>query len=238
MLKKLNAAVLAEMQIVNIGLPHGYTLHYLQSLISKTANFKNLKLNVIENNVENLINQLLENKLQLLLIPAIFKHPDLIYENLKMEEFYLAVPQKHLANTLIQNNLVNNTIDLKFLEKYPFISLYSRAYTEFVNPLFDEAGFKPQIIFKCDNWNNSHALVEQGLGLSIVPYWFAEKKEQTVNYYHIQSQLNTKRTFAIVYNQKYPLSLDMQKLISHLKQTFGDDNAFAPFDQKVLTERI
>jgi len=111
----------------------------------------------------------------------------------------------------------------------PFISVAANAYTEFLSPIFNEAGFRPNNIFVCKNWDSSHSLVEKGLGLSIVPYWFAENPHDKVKYYHIKSKFPTYRIFAFAYNKKLTLSKEDKFFINYFKENFGDEFANEPF---------
>jgi DNA-binding transcriptional LysR family regulator len=169
------------------------------------------------------------------LVPALYSHPDLVYQTIRREEFYLAVPSTHVANKLIKENNDSNYVDLSRLNGMPFISLYAKAYKEFISPLFIEAGYKPNVIFVCNNWNNSPSLVEMGLGLAIVPYWFAEKKHEKINYYHIKTKFRNYRLFSCVYNRKQPMTLEIQKFVNYVKDNYGDVYSKEPFEYSTLS---
>ena len=134
------------------------------------STLNSVSIDITEDSVEYLIKQLLQKKLNLLFVPALYNHPDLIYTTIRREEFYLAVPKHHVANSIIAQHGLPDYANLADLKDMPFISLYAHAYKHFINPLFQEAGYSPNIIFKCKNWDSSHSLVENGLGLSIVPF--------------------------------------------------------------------
>jgi molybdate transport repressor ModE-like protein len=85
---------------------------------------------------------------------------------------------------------------------------------------------------------NSTTLVENGFGLSIVPYWFAEKGHKKINYYHIKSNYRTYRIFACVYHRNQVISPELQSFIDCVKNIYGDQNAYMPFDYSTLSEKL
>lgn len=238
MLKKMENVANSKITDIQLGWPEGYTVHYLNKILSSASQLNLLNVTVTENSVEVLINLLLQKKLTLLFLPAIYHHPDLLYSTIRREEFYLAIPKNHIANSLIMENNQTNYADLSKLKDMPFISLYANAYKEFIKPLFLEAGYKPKVIFRCANWNNGHSLVENGLGLSIVPYWFAEKGHEKINYYHIQSSCRTYRNFACVLHRSQLVPPELQTFIDYVKNTYGDENAYKPFNYSILSEKL
>jgi len=238
MMKKVSAAANSEVVNIQMGWPTGYTGQYLSSIMSSASQLESSNIQVTENLVETLIDLLLHKKLDILLLPALYFHPDLVYSTIRREEFYLAVPKGHPANKIIDPDGVEGYADLSALRDMPFISLSADAYKKFIAPFFNEAGYDPNIIFRCSNWYGSHSLVEDGLGLSIIPYWFAEKVSEKINYYHIDSKLPTYRIFACVTHKNQVISSQLQSFIDHVKNTYGDQYANTPFDYSVLTQKI
>jgi len=238
MLKKMNDAVDSKVVNIQLGWPTGYTVQYLNSIMSSISNLESINVQVTENLVETLIQLLLQKKLSVLLIPALYFHPDLVYTTIRREEFYLAVPKKHIANTLINKNGPTDYASLSDLKDMPFISLSANAYKKFIDPLFHEAGYNPNIIFNCTNWYSSHSLVEDGLGLSIVPYWFAEKGHEKINYYRIQSKQRAYRILACVFHRDQLVSPELKGFIDHIKNIYGDQYAHLPFDYSNLNQNI
>ena len=238
MLNKLDHVTNSVNQEIRMGWATGYTVQYLNSILSNDSQFRKLNVTITEDTVEQLLQQLLQKKLNFLLIPALYYHTDLVYTTIRQEEFYLAVPKEHIANILINQNDSQGYADLSHLKDMPFITLTANPYVQFVKPLFDKAGYTPNVIFKCKNWNSSHSLVEEGLGLSIVPYWFAEKGHAKINYYRIKSNARTNRTFACVYHRDQVIYPEFQTFIDIVKKIYGDQHAYMPFDQTILNQRL
>jgi DNA-binding transcriptional LysR family regulator len=234
MLHKLNQVSPSSTSMIEVGWPMGYTVHYLNSIMSINSQSKGFNIKMTEDSFDVLFQLLLEKKLHFLLTPALYSHPDLIYTNIRREEFYLAIPKNHVANDLISQDNMTPYADLSELKDMPFISLYARPYKEFIKPLFQEADFSPNIIFVCNNWDSSHSLVEKGLGLSIVPYWFAEKGHESINYYRIKSRQKTYRTFACTYHRSQVMTPEFQTFIDYVKDLYGDEHAHTPFDYSIL----
>lgn len=234
MMQSLNGVIERRKSVILMGWATGYTVQYLDSILSKDSQLRQLNVQVTEDTVELLLQMLLQRKLHFLLIPALYYHPDLIYSTIRHEEFYLAVPKDHIANQLIAENGDGAYADLAQLRNMHFITVTANPYVQFINPLFKSAGYTPSIIFKCKNWNSSHALVENGLGLAIVPYWFAETKHRSVMYYRLRSDAPTYRTLACVYHKDQVMKPEFLSFIQVIKEIFGDENAHLPFDQTVL----
>ena len=127
MLKKMKNAASSEIVDIQLGWATGYTIQYLHSVMSSISNLTSLNVQVTENTVESLIHLLLQKKITLLLIPALYSHPDLVYTTIRREEFYLAVPKNHIANTLIRKNNPTDYADLSILKDMPFITLSAIA---------------------------------------------------------------------------------------------------------------
>lgn len=238
MLKKMENVANSKITDIELGWPDGYAVNYLDRIMSSASHLNSLNVTITEGSVETLINLLLQKKLTLLFVPAVYYHPDLLYSTILHEEFYLAVPKNHIANSLIMENSLANYADLSKIKGMPFISLYAKAYEEFIKPLFHEAGYKPNVIIKCTSWDSSHSLVENGLGLSIVPYWFAEKGHEKINYYHIQSNCRTYRIFACVLHRSQLISPELQSFIDYVKNIYGDQDAYMPFNYSILSEKL
>lgn len=238
MLKKANDTANSEVMDIQLGWATGYTIQYLNSVMSNLSDLTSLNVQIVENKVESLIELLLQKKITLLLIPALYFHPDLLYTTIRREEFYLAVPKNHIANKLIKQNSPENYANLSVLKDMPFISLSTPPYIKFITSFFEEAGYNPNIIFNCTNWYSSHSLVEDGLGLSIVPYWFAEKGHEKINYYHIQSKHKTYRILACVLHKNQVVSSKLKDFIDHIKDIYGDQYAHLPFDYSNLNHKI
>ena len=226
-----------ESEIV-MGWPTGYTVQYLNKILPSDSESRTLNLTVTEDTVENLIGKLLKRKLDFLLIPSLYYHPDLVYSTIRHEEFFLAAPKNHIANSIIKKHSSEISVDLSVLKDMPFITLTANPYVQFVQPLFDDAGFTPTIIFKCKNWNSSHALVEDGLGLAIVPYWFAENGSDNINYYRINSNALTYRVFACVHHKNQSITPEFQKVIDTVKDIYGDKHMREAFDYKMLKHQL
>lgn len=234
MTRKMENVAKPTNKTIKFGWPAGYTLQYLQKITSDEAEFNLPSINITEDSVENLTQQLLDKKLDFLLLPALYSHPNLVYETIRHEEFYLAVPENHVANSLIDEDENSKFATLSKFKDMPFISVAATAYKEFLSPIFHEAGFRPNNIFVCNNWDSSNSLVETGLGLSIVPYWFSEKQNNKVNYYHIKSKFPTYRIFAFAYNKTHKPSKEVEFFIKYFKENFGDEFAKEPFEYLAL----
>lgn len=238
MVSKMNKIANPINDDILLGWPMGYTVPYTRRVKPQNQQIKPTNVVITEDTVENLITLLLEKKLNILLLPALYSNPNLHYITVKREEFYLAVPKEHGANKIIENDNLSGFADLSKLSNMPFISLYAPAYKEFIKPLFYEAGYKPNVVFKCNSWDSSHSLVEDCLGLAIVPFWFADQGHEKVNYYRIKSNEPTYRILTLAYHKKQVITDEFQNFIDGIIEDLGDEYSKKPFDYSVLNKTI
>lgn len=184
--------------------------------------------------MEYLISMLLKKKLDIIFIPAVYSHPNLLYYTICHEEYYLAVPKNHTLSQTIKVRQQDGYICLSDLEELPFISGPAKAYTEFLRPLFEEAGTHVNTIFVAKNWDIAHSLVEKNVGLTIVPYWFAHSNNPLVDYYKISSSANTHRIFSYAVRCNHPITEQIQIVIDYIIHKCGDSFANTPIDSDAL----
>lgn len=235
--------ILAEMQKVShinknsvyLGCPTGYVVQWFSDFLHIMEKFDNIQIRMGEDSVEWLIHMLLRKTMNVLFIPAVYFHPDMVYYTIFHEEYYLAVPKNHVCDSIIRSKRSDGYADLSDLKEMPFISGPAKAYTEFLRPLFEEAGIVENTIFVTKDWNIAHALVEKGAGLTIVPFWLVNTESKYVNYYKIKSCHNTYRTFAYALHRDCPVTDEMKMVINHVIDKCGDEFAGEPVDPHSLT---
>ena len=225
MMEETKAVANMKKQTLHFGCPTGYSVPWFSEFLYHKKIFGGHPTNMIEDSVEYLLHLLLKKNMDILFIPAIYHHPEIVYHTICREEFYLAVPKNHGLNRVIQETRQDGYVALKDLDQFPFISGPAKAYTEFLRPLFDEAGIEPNIVFVAKNWDIAHALVEKGIGLTMVPFWLVNHESDSVQYYRLDSAKQTYRIFAYAILKKRAITKDIKEIIDYIIEKCGDSHA-------------
>lgn len=235
MLDEMQTVANTNKNTVHFGCPTGYSVPWFSDFLCGIEPFDDDQIYMAEDSVESLISMLLKKTMNILFIPAVYYHPDIVYYTICREQHYLAVPKNHECDLTIKSKMTDGYADLSDLIGMPFISGPAKAYTEFLRPLFEETGAAANVIFVAKNWDIAHALVEKGVGLTIVPFWLVNHDSDSVNYYKIKSSQNTYRTFAYALHRSCPVTDEMKAVISHIIGKCGDEFAGQPVDPLLLT---
>lgn len=221
-----------------IGWPHCYTKHYFPRILKSLSRTEpSLTLEAEEHTLETLQEKLLADELDIILAPVYFHNPHFTYRVITKEHLLLAVPKDHPINTVLEQQPEFPCVNLRHLSGMPFISIKdSPAYTDFLSPLFEEAGYQPMTIFQCVSWDTCDSLVNNGLGLSIVPHMLAhESPDKNILYYPIQSsRCKTYRIFSFVYKTDRGLTPAEQTFLNITLKLLGDENAGKSYDELAL----
>ncbi len=220
---------------VYLGWPTGYTARYFTKLFTELSQNEDMELHIMEGSVERLVFLLLQGSLDIAFIPAVYTHPNLEYTTIHREEFCLAVPKAHKANQKIQELAVDGRVDLRELKDLPFVLVNAKPFTEFLENLFGIEGPLPNELLSCKDWDSAFQLTEQGVALTVVPYWYAEKPSTSVNFYGIRSAHKTYRTFACATCKDNPIDTEMQTVMEYVMRLYGDEYAGEMVEPESLT---
>ena len=221
MFKKMESTVNTGIKTVYFGCPTGYSVPWFSDFLYGIESTRK-QIHMIEDSVEHLINKLLRKELDILFIPAVYYHPDIVYHTICHEEFFLAIPKNSEYDLIAQSNSNNGYVSISDLGGLPFISGPAKAYTEFLRPIFEETGMATNVIFVAKNWDIAHAFVEKGTGSTIVPYWLVNYNSDHVNYYRIKSRHNTYRIFSYALYRPNTVTKEMQSIIDNVVTKCGD----------------
>lgn len=223
MLEKVNAA--AGITDVHIGWPTGYTVRFFNKLFSYMAAHELSKITYTEDVADQLLLLLLEGKLDMIFVPVYYSHPDIEYTTIQHEEFYLTVPRQHEANAVLEANSRDGYVDLNLVLDQPFIMIDARAYEDFVEGLFRDFPHGPKVRLTVKDWGRAYLLSEEGAGLSILPYWYAEKPDKDLAFYRIRSPHPNARIFACAKLKRTAMSRGMQAVLDYMLKNYGDEHA-------------
>lgn len=162
-LKQLKKGVIGEVKIGYIG---SAMLSYLPILLDKLKE-KSPEIDIFltEANTAGLLKALKSGIIDLGFIRAPLEAHDIIVKPVFKETFSLVLPMKGELSS-------RENWDLKNLATKPFIGFSSHCTQGIIKKVIsicNRAGFYPNIIHQCSNYNSILRLVESNMGYSIVP---------------------------------------------------------------------
>ncbi len=117
-------------------------------------------------------------------------------KNIYKETFSLVLPENHP----ISNNNFKNIAQLKNEQFIMFDSSYSISYYEKVMHIFDDAGFVPQVSHSTINASSIFRLVENNLGISIVPTSLQYGYDMKIKFIELK-KIKQNTTLKIIWNK-------------------------------------
>ncbi len=179
----------------------GYVGSAMQQLIPNLLlKFKKEHPNIIFD-LKEMDNQRQVNDLLSKTIDIGFLRLETVSKNLEVlpvlkENFCLVLPKNHEINT-------SNFRSIKQLKNEPFIMFdpsYSTAYHEKIMQIFDDNGFTPIISHNTINASSIYRLVENNLGVSIVPKSLQTGYNMNVKFIELDT-INQKTVLSAVWNK-------------------------------------
>ena len=181
----------------SVGVTPGYgTAMFAEAYPLFREKYPGVKIHLIEANWKRLQRLILDNTLELaftyLCDPERELSPSLEGERLADEPFILFVPKSHPIARLYDNRESKDPlhIDLSLFGNDSFIGM-SKETTLFnaINELFKKTGISPDIIFESTSTITVHNLVLKGLGIAILPRFYARESENAV-FFKITPNIN------------------------------------------------
>jgi len=152
---------------------NAFMTKYFRPYISQefSRRFPNIKAKYIEDH-SGVLNELVQTKaLDLCLMRRSRAHPNLENELLFASQLLLAVPKNHpFAISHPYKGLdCLETVSLSELRNEPFAILKSTNFgSSIINPLFEEAGFQPNIYAESYTWDNIKDFVKCGYAVALL----------------------------------------------------------------------
>ncbi|MCO6500423.1 MAG: LysR family transcriptional regulator [Vicingus serpentipes] len=214
---KIHQAKLLEKGIVG-NLRFGYVGSAMQEVIPQLllkieSKYPNLIFDLKEMNNPKQIESLLNEDIDVGFVRMDKVPKGLSIKPILEETFSLVLPKNHKIN---EGNFTN----LKQLKNERFIlfdATYSQSYYEKMMQLFDDSGFTPITSHNTVHASSIYSLVENNLGVSIVPTSLKKGYDKNVKFIELKN-IKQKTTLSIVWNSKNktPVLENVLKLISAL----------------------
>lgn len=207
---------------ITIGCPTGYTVTWFSDFLKDNV-LDGMKIKIVEDTVENLIRLLLNKNTDMIFIPALYRHKNLIYKTICEEISYLAVPKGSKWD--MQFRPKGRMVSVAELENIPYILDVSIAHQYLVEKVICN-DVNLNTIFKANDWDIALHLVSEGVGITLIPYWKTGYNREKVAYYPIEETKNACRIFSYVYNKDTKFTDAMQKIVDHVVSKFGDSESY------------
>ena len=179
-------------------------------LLSFEKNHPNILFNLKEIDNQKQIDGLLDYSLDIGFVRLERVPRALEIKTILKESFCLVLPQDHSINELNFSNLGQFKEESFIL----FDAKYSASYYEKVMQIFDDCGFTPLISHNTIHSSSIFKLVENNLGISIVPKSLAQKRGHPIKFIELD-MISQKTTLSVIWNPKNsnPILQDVLELL-------------------------
>jgi DNA-binding transcriptional LysR family regulator len=171
--KDINDIVTCESGVISIGISSNKSSRMFAGVFPRfNERYPNIKIKLSEGRTRE-INMLAEKGLlDMIFSTTGIEFPSLSYQTLLHERFVLSVPKTHrlahLAKNVSKGKLI--TVDLcLFKDEYFMLTNPSMTIREITDKMFNQAGFKPHILFESNSPQTLYTLADSGYGISIIP---------------------------------------------------------------------
>ena len=222
--KKISSMSIINNETLKIGISPFYINHLMPLVLSTfRKNNPDINIEILESYSEGLENLILEDSVEIALLPLPLNNSKLEYEILRQEVILFAMPKKWPLHEKLVPSVVGDfpSIHLKDTQDEPYILIQEHPRFEvFQNSLFNSADFKPQIRYLVSSWDTVSAFIKKGLGVGLLSdvMLFHETKPYPISFCRIISPLEAQRQYVIAYKNYSTLSDTAKKFIRISKE--------------------
>lgn len=151
------------------------------------------------------------------------KLPGMEFAHIKTEPILLGIPRTHpLAAAAGAPYAPYAAIDLSLFAKEPFILMFKGSTLRgIIDPLFEEAGFLPDILFETASNRTLYAMVKKSMGCTLIPETYALEQE-SIAYFRLMQ--NPFWEMAIAYRKGHYLSKPAKAFIQLAQKYWNSKN--------------
>jgi len=206
---------------LNIGITPGHGQSVFSTVFPKFYHaYPKYDFHLMEGNVKVLYSYLLDGKIDFAWAGFYREQAGIQHDILDRQEVLLAVPEEKSIFRSSSSFIQEVPIDLNLFRNETFILMNSNSLIREISDLyFEEAGFKPHVIFECSKINMAHSFVKDGIALSFVPRNLCFKNHGVIYY-----PLKSKKYFslAISWREGSYLTKAEQFFIQLIHQNYQD----------------
>ncbi|MBQ8214129.1 MAG: LysR family transcriptional regulator [Clostridia bacterium] len=215
--KNMQNLISGAKKTINFGISPFYGRYYLPKLIS---NFKQecptVDVSIMEHSSVELEISVLENNIDFCFLPLPLKHKNLKYKPVFEEKIYIAVPRNCALVPKLPPIIGSDIpmVELDLFRNMPFVFLKDKQrFTTAGVKICEEYGFKPNIVFKSDDWDTIDAMISKGLGVGFVPEVLVNTNDPDKPlYYRFRSSQNA-RQYVMAYKNAQKITPEVETLI-------------------------
>ncbi|EZX22492.1 MULTISPECIES: LysR family transcriptional regulator [Mammaliicoccus] len=193
---------------LKIGVNPFLASHTLYNILPEfIKNYPGIEVELIEDSANQIEVLLAEHKIDICITILPINNEEIDYETLYTEALYLAIPDQNPLAKYIQSSEHKLPFAINKLNREKFILLKNNMTLRRVtDTFFEDHDLKPQTIVETINVDNALYLVNEGLGITVVPASVKMKSShQNVKYFKL-NEFVYKNTVAIAYNKHYDIS--------------------------------
>lgn len=198
--------------------PGGMATMLASAFPSFNARFPNIKINLLEARISDIVKYVEERKVNLAFISAsniaAFTSPHTHTELISSENLLLAVPKSYppVASTPPSNSRDYPTVSLQQFENADFMLMsHGTTVRHAVDQMFADAGFSPSIIFEASSIQTIYEFAKTGYAATFLPELYAHPSPET-SYFKLDSQPTWNRFVA--YHARADLSAPEKYLLT------------------------
>lgn len=214
-----------EKDVLRLGISIFYSKYHLPHIIPAfKKTYTNIDIELIEDISFKLEQHVLDDAVDICMVPFPLEHKGLDYEILYHEQILFAMPKNYhlMYKTKPTNSKGLPFIDLRAAKNEPFVFLKKQRFTTMGLELCKTAGFTPDIVYETTNWDTVNSLIASGMGVGLVPEIFADNllpPDICPAYFRILGQ-NSTRPYVLAYKKKSLLSPKIKGFIEICKEVF------------------
>jgi DNA-binding transcriptional LysR family regulator len=187
------------------------------------SRFPRVEVSVRTGRSEQVLQMLLADEAQVGLVRAVY-HQDIETKGIIEDELVLIANASHqLAG--------NGAVSVEQLGEYPFIFFdRNSSYYSLAQGLFRQHGIVPRTQMELDSMEATKMMVEEGLGLALVPRIAVERELQVgiLKELEIAGMANPTRQIALINRRSRPLGPVAQAFVDIVQELYAQRNAAAP----------
>lgn len=173
---------------ISYGLPfeHGVDL-FIDISEEFSQRFPNVSISLMEQTVKEMKEKIANDQLDMAFIMTNEKPSPNLFDSVKLcnEKLVLGIPASHpLAQLAALPHKPLRTMDLRRLQYDRFAFMFAGStMRQIIDPLFEDAGFIPDIRYETLMNNALYRLVDKGLCCTIMPQSYAKRSKTTAWFY-------------------------------------------------------
>ncbi len=197
LIQEMNALSLTKESTLRIGSSQFYIKYFFPHIIPYfNKRYPNINIKITEGVSSLTEKYLLDNDLDLAIVPLPVNSPKLDYTSIYEETLQFAYCSTNEAqNQLYLQATEKGRFDLSFFQDEPFILLkHGFKMRKLPESIFESYGFQPKVVFETENYDTINSLISNNYGVSILPSFIT--KYDNVSYVKLDCERSNRHIVA------------------------------------------